>query len=95
VLLLDEADVFLEERTLSDLDRNRLDSVFLRTIEYYEGVLSLTSNRVGTFDEAFKSRIQLALHYRPLDQPSRHRIWQNFVGRMRENQRVDTNRGRR
>ncbi|KAI1254482.1 hypothetical protein MGN70_003886 [Eutypa lata] len=62
VLLLDEADVFLEERTLSDLDRNSLVSVFLRTLEYYDGVLILTSNRVGTFDEAFQSRIQLALH---------------------------------
>lgn len=85
--------MFLEERTLSDLDRNSLVSVFLRTLEYYEGVLVLTSNRVGTFDEAFKSRIQLALQYRPLDQPSRRRIWQNFVDMMRENQKVDYDEG--
>jgi len=78
VLLLDEADVFLEERSLADLERNSLVSVFLRTLEYYDGILILTSNRVGTFDEAFKSRIQLALHYPPLDTPSRRKIWHNF-----------------
>jgi len=53
--------------------------VFLRTLEYYDGVLILTSNRVGTFDEAFKSRIQFALHYPPLDAPSRRKIWHNFL----------------
>ncbi|KAI1111946.1 hypothetical protein F5Y14DRAFT_453540 [Nemania sp. NC0429] len=79
VLLLDEADVFLEERSLQNLERNSLVSVFLRTLEYYDGVLILTSNRVGTFDEAFKSRIHLALHYPPLDGPSRRKIWRNFL----------------
>jgi SpoVK/Ycf46/Vps4 family AAA+-type ATPase len=39
VVLLDEADVFLEERTLTDLQRNALVSVFLRVLEYYSGML--------------------------------------------------------
>ncbi|KAI0878207.1 hypothetical protein GGS24DRAFT_13174 [Hypoxylon argillaceum] len=79
VLLLDDADVFLEERSLQDLERNSLVSVFLRTLERYDGILILTSNRVGTFDEAIKSRIQLALRYPPLDAPSRLKIWRNFL----------------
>ncbi|KAH7011098.1 hypothetical protein EDB80DRAFT_711244 [Ilyonectria destructans] len=83
VLLLDEADVFLEERTMSDLDRNSLVSVFLRILEYYEGILILTTNRVGTFDEAFQSRIQIAIHYPTLDRPSRKRIWENFFCMLR------------
>jgi hypothetical protein len=36
VLLLDEADVFMEERSSSDLHRNELVSIFLRLLEYYE-----------------------------------------------------------
>ena len=32
VVLLDEADVFLEQRTLNDLERNALVSVFLRIL---------------------------------------------------------------
>ncbi|RYP72587.1 hypothetical protein DL771_004082 [Monosporascus sp. 5C6A] len=66
VLLLDEADIFLSRRELSDLKRNALVSVFLRVLEYYSGVLFLTTNRVGTLDEAFKSRIHLSLYYQPL-----------------------------
>lgn len=45
VVLLDEADVF---------QRNALVSVFLRVLEYNVGIHILTSNRVGTFDEAFQ-----------------------------------------
>ncbi|TQS33202.1 hypothetical protein Golomagni_06460, partial [Golovinomyces magnicellulatus] len=82
VVLLDEADVFLEQRSLEDLRRNALVSVFLRVLEYYEGILILTSNRVGTFDEAFKSRIQLAIHYQNLDLAKRIRIWGNFITRL-------------
>ncbi|KAK6818992.1 hypothetical protein RU639_008201 [Aspergillus parasiticus] len=62
--------------------RNALVSVFLRVLEYYEGILILTSNRIGTFDEAFKSRVQLTLHYPPLDQDGRQRIWNNFINRL-------------
>ena len=79
VVLLDEADVFLEERTKLDLQRNALVSVFLRVLEYYDGILILTSNRIGTFDEAFKSRVQLSLHYPPLNRENRLRVWENFV----------------
>ncbi|KAF3209920.1 hypothetical protein TWF679_007144 [Orbilia oligospora] len=79
-----EADVFLEERILSDLTRNALVSVFLRVLEYYDGILILTSNRVGTFDSAFKSRIQLAIHYENLSSEQRTKIWQGFIERLRE-----------
>ncbi|KXH60986.1 ATPase [Colletotrichum salicis] len=58
------------------------DIVFLRVLEYYDGIMILTSNRVGIFDEAFKSRIQLTLHYKNLDQWQRLRIWENFLTRM-------------
>lgn len=36
VLLLDEADVFMEARSSTDLQRNELVSIFLRMLEYYE-----------------------------------------------------------
>ena len=39
VMLLDEADIFLAQRTNQDVERNALVSVFLRILEYYEGVL--------------------------------------------------------
>lgn len=80
--MCDEADVFLEQRTLEGLQRNVLVSVFLRVLEYYDGILILTSNRVGTSDEAFKSRIQLALHYANHSQYQCGKIWKNFIARL-------------
>ncbi|KAF5621674.1 AAA family ATPase [Fusarium sp. NRRL 25303] len=67
ILLIDEADVFLEARQTENFDRNSLVAVFLRTLEYYTGILFLTTNRVGTFDEAFTSRIHISLYYPPLN----------------------------
>lgn len=58
--------------------------MFLRVLEYYEGILILTSNRVGTFDEAFKSRIQVAIHYKDLTLDSRKKIWENFFEMIEE-----------
>ncbi|KAK2810498.1 hypothetical protein FQN50_002987 [Emmonsiellopsis sp. PD_5] len=90
VVLLDEADVFLEERRETDLQRNALVSVFLRALEYYHGILVLTSNRIGTFDAAFKSRFQLTIYYPPLDFKGRYEIWLNFInGLSKTNPDVD------
>ncbi|KAL1896785.1 hypothetical protein Sste5346_004418 [Sporothrix stenoceras] len=82
LVLLDEADVFLEARRASDLRRNGLVSVFLRALEYFRGVLFLTTNRVETFDDAFTSRIHVALHYRPLSAESRRRVWMQHFARI-------------
>lgn len=76
VLLLDEADVFLAARAKEDFIRNGLVSVFLRVLEYYAGILFLTTNRVGDFDEAFASRIHISLYYPQLDLPSTRAIFE-------------------
>ncbi|KAI1488658.1 P-loop containing nucleoside triphosphate hydrolase protein [Biscogniauxia mediterranea] len=81
VLLLDECDVFLEARSPHDLDRNRVVSIFLRTLEYYEGILFLTTNRVHDIDEAFHSRIHFSLEYPPLDEAARGAVWNGFLNR--------------
>ncbi|ENH69969.1 hypothetical protein FOC1_g10009476 [Fusarium oxysporum f. sp. cubense race 1] len=70
VLLLDECDVFLERRTTSDIKRNKLVSIFLRLLEYFEGVMFLTTNRVSD---------HLTIHYPNLDYTSRLHIWRTFV----------------
>ena len=79
VLLLDEADVFLEKRTDNDLHRNSIVSVFLKKLEYYRGIMFLTTNRSGSFDEAFKSRIHVAIRYPDLDATARRTVWSNFL----------------
>ena len=51
----------------------------LRLVEYFQGVLFLTTNRVKSFDPAFQTRITVALRYHPLDQPSREKVWTNLL----------------
>ncbi|KAL9583119.1 MAG: hypothetical protein Q9212_002892 [Teloschistes hypoglaucus] len=79
ILLIDEADIFLEQRSSHDLERNKLVSIFLRMLEYYEGILFLTTNRVEKIDAAFQSRIHISINYEELSVSSRRHIWYNFL----------------
>ena len=56
-------------------------AVFLRHIEYYRGILFLTTNRIKTYDRAFVSRIHVALHYTELAQPTKAQIWRGFLAK--------------
>ncbi|KAL3463506.1 hypothetical protein BJX64DRAFT_116311 [Aspergillus heterothallicus] len=84
ILLLDEADVFLSKRTPYDFIRNGLVSVFLRVLEYYAGILFLTTNRIGDFDEAFTSRIHISLHYPQLSLEATREIFQLNIRLMQQ-----------
>ncbi|KAK8249069.1 P-loop containing nucleoside triphosphate hydrolase protein [Phyllosticta capitalensis] len=86
VLLLDEADVFLAKRNLVDLNRNAIVSVFLRELEYYQGILLLTTNQAQIIDDAFQSRMHFFHSYPSLDFSARKRIWQDFIARAQGNQ---------
>jgi SpoVK/Ycf46/Vps4 family AAA+-type ATPase len=79
VVLIDEADIFLEKRSSNNIDRNAVVGTFLRLLEYYTGVLFLTTNRVHDFDEAFYSRIQVKLKYYELEEDARRQVWKNFL----------------
>ncbi|KAL2123552.1 hypothetical protein VTJ04DRAFT_4007 [Mycothermus thermophilus] len=81
MLLLDEADVFLGARLEDSLQRNELVSVFLTKLEYYQGILFLTTNRFSRIDHAFQSRVDLLLAYKPLEAPARAQVWRNFLAR--------------
>lgn len=83
VLLLDEADVFLAKRDKSDIQRNGLVSVFLRILEYYSGILFITTNRVGVIDDAFRSRLHLTLFYPRLDKRQTIKVWRMNLERLK------------
>ncbi|KAJ5661410.1 uncharacterized protein N7477_009026 [Penicillium maclennaniae] len=84
------ADVFLEKRTIHDIHRNALVSIFLRLLEYFQGILFLTTNRVETFDDAFQSRIHVALRYGDLTTKAKRSIWKMFLERVRAIEGVRT-----
>jgi hypothetical protein len=79
VLLIDEADVFMEARSTNNLQRNELVSVFLRLLEYYSGIMILTTNRMRSIDPAFESRVDITLSYNSLTETDRRQVWKNFL----------------
>ncbi|KAI8294412.1 ATP-dependent zinc metalloprotease FtsH [Colletotrichum sp. SAR 10_98] len=84
VLLIDEADVFLQQREAYDIQRNALVSIFLRQLEYYQGILILTTNRITDFDTAFESRVHISHEYPELDEAARKQIWSMFLRRLKD-----------
>ncbi|KAF2105457.1 hypothetical protein BDV96DRAFT_592463 [Lophiotrema nucula] len=81
LVLLDEADVFMEQRSSQELNRNELVSVLLRVLEYSNCIMFLTTNRISSIDTAFKSRVHLALYYPRLSVQARRQIWDVFLAR--------------
>ena len=69
----------MEKKQKMDVYRNAMVSIFLRLLEYYRGILFLTTNRSNSIDDAFFSRISLALQYEALDSDKRNIIWQNQI----------------
>ena len=82
VILLDEADVFMAERHPQDIARNELVSIFLRELEYYRGIIFLTTNLYSTIDTAFRSRVSLHLLFNSLSPDARVVVWRKFLDRL-------------
>ncbi|KAF1354036.1 P-loop containing nucleoside triphosphate hydrolase protein [Delphinella strobiligena] len=85
ILLIDEADVFLESRLKgpgSLTEKNALVSVFLRVLEYYKGILILTRNQISQFDVAVQSRVHVAIKYEQLDKRQTMAIFEQFLGQL-------------
>jgi SpoVK/Ycf46/Vps4 family AAA+-type ATPase len=79
ILLIDEADVYLEARTPGNVERNAMVSVFLRLLEYHQLVIFLTTNHITRLDPAFMSRIAVAVHYPDLNPGAQQEIWTTFL----------------
>ncbi|KUJ23826.1 uncharacterized protein LY89DRAFT_692743 [Mollisia scopiformis] len=75
ILLIDEADVYLEERTAQDFQCNSLVSVFLNNLEYYQGILFLTTNRVGV------------MWYPGFDDQIRVKVWNSMIARLQRDRK--------
>jgi AAA+ superfamily predicted ATPase len=110
VLLMDEADGCVANRTIKDLHRSSLvasmlshlskieicrlaskparvslancRSGFLHALEFYDGILFLTTNRVGAFDDAIMSRVHIQMFYPNLNAEERHTVWNTFIHKL-------------
>jgi hypothetical protein len=78
ILLLDEADVYIRQRD-NDLQHNAIVAEFLRTLEYFSGLLFMTTNRTNDVDDAILSRCIAIISYETPSSEAAHRLWQNLA----------------
>lgn len=62
---------------------NGIVAVFLRMLEWFEGVMFLTTNRASNFDPAILSDIHITVEYPGLKQDQRMGIWRSSLDRAR------------
>jgi hypothetical protein len=74
ILMIDEADTYIHKRG-TDIVQNCIVGVFLRLLEYYKGVLFMTSNLPEVVDDAILSRCTAHVHYDIPTKKDAVRIW--------------------
>ena len=96
ILLIDEADVYIRKRG-NDLQHNALVAAILRTLEYFDGLLFMTTNRGEDVDDAILSRCIAVIKYTTPTPEAAKRIWQVLATQFKAemsggliNQLVDT-----
>lgn len=79
IMLLDEADVYIRCRD-NDLQHNAIVAEFLRTLEYFSGLLFMTTNRIDDVDDAILSRCIATIKYDVPPRDAAVRLWHTLAG---------------
>lgn len=74
ILLIDEADVYIRKRA-DDISQNAIVAAFLRTLEYFNGLLFMTTNRAEDVDDAIVSRMVAVFKYDTPTAEMREPLW--------------------
>ena len=78
ILLLDEADVYIRCRD-NDLEHNAIVAEFLRTLEYFNGLLFMTTNRINDVDDAILSRCIATVQYETPTPEDAALLWKSLA----------------
>lgn len=80
VLLLDEGDSLLTERTdvqsANDRYANMETNYLLQRLEQYDGIILITTNAASRIDSAFQRRIDIIVEFGLPDAEQREKLWQ-------------------
>lgn len=80
LVLIDEADIFLEARNSTEIQCNALVCVMLCLLEYYNGCLFLSSNHAArSINAAIALHITVMLGSPPVDVEGRSKVWKNLI----------------
>lgn len=78
ILLIDEADLYIRKRD-NNLEHNAIVAEFLRTLEYFSGLLFLTTNREDDVDDAILSRCIAVIRYETPSRDAAIRLWHSLA----------------
>jgi AAA+ superfamily predicted ATPase len=73
--------VYIRRRD-NDLQHNAIVAEFLRTLEYFSGLLFMTTNRVGDIDDAILSRCIAVIDYQPPGPDDARRLWRTLAAQL-------------
>jgi hypothetical protein len=80
ILLLDEGDALLTQRTAVQTSNDRYANLetnyLLQRLEEFEGILIVTTNANDRIDSAFQRRMDIVVEFRPPEATERWAIWQ-------------------
>lgn len=74
ILLIDECDTYLRKRG-DDIVQNCVVGIFLKLMEYYNGILFLTTNLYDDIDDAILSRVTAKFRYEYPNKDQAYKIW--------------------
>jgi hypothetical protein len=64
-------------------------TVFLRVLEYYQGIMFLTTNQIAEFDIAIPSRIHVAIKYQSLNEDQMLSIFKGFLETLKKKDLIE------
>ncbi|KAK6077366.1 ATPase [Seiridium cupressi] len=82
MVLLDDADIYVYERDVYNLERNALLPIFLRHLEYSDCLTFISVSRIGTVDPAVVTRIHVGVPFPNFDFGTQQKIWHRVIERL-------------
>ncbi|KAJ4154773.1 hypothetical protein LMH87_000052 [Akanthomyces muscarius] len=89
ILVLDDVEAY-QEHLSAEIECLSANNRLRKAVESHRGIVILTSKNTRPFDQSFRSRFQLAVHFPSLEPLSRQSIWHNSLDNIRTStQQVD------
>lgn len=80
ILLLENADLFVQDRDLHNLQRGALISILLHHLDFSNALVILSTSHSSRRDNCFESRVGLPVYFEPLSFGYQKHIWFHLLG---------------
>nr|QBK88591.1 MAG: AAA family ATPase [Mimivirus LCMiAC01] len=81
ILLIRYVDIYMEKRMSGYINRNSITSIFLKILEYYNGILFLITNKINNLDPCVVEKIDMMFMYNTPDIKNGTNIWKSLLNK--------------